>query len=90
MLNWPGCATTQQINVWRGATFNRKEMRWEGGFSSAKVRVAKDGFCSDCTPEFQRKHKEIGDCTNPRVVFERDEDGFISGVLPKKVMKEAA
>lgn len=39
------------------------------------------GFCTDCTPEYQKKMIAEKRCENPQVVFVRDDDGWISGAL---------
>ena len=41
-----------------------------------------NGFCTDCTPEYQAQMIEEGRCNRPFVVFEPDETGFIVGVVP--------
>jgi len=43
----------------------------------------KVGFCADCTLTYQIDMKAERRCENPHIVFEADEDGFISGCLPK-------
>jgi hypothetical protein len=43
----------------------------------------KVGFCADCNLDFQIARKAERRCENPHIVFEADEDGFISGCLPK-------
>jgi len=43
----------------------------------------KVGFCADCNLDFQIAQKAAGRCENPHIVFRKDEDGFISGCLPK-------
>jgi hypothetical protein len=45
----------------------------------------KVGFCADCTLDYQIAMKAERRCENPSIVFEADEDGFISGCLPKVV-----
>jgi hypothetical protein len=41
------------------------------------------GFCEDCTLDYQIEMKAHKRCENPHIIFEADEDGFISGCLPK-------
>ena len=43
----------------------------------------KVGFCADCTIDYQIDMKAERRCENPHIVFEKDDDGFISGGLPK-------
>ena len=44
--------------------------------------VPHNWFCEDCSQEYARRMQAEGRCAHPRVNFIRDEDGFISGVLP--------
>ena len=39
------------------------------------------GFCEDCTPRYKMKMMNQGRCEHPEVRFERDEDGFLNGVI---------
>jgi len=42
------------------------------------------GFCADCNLDFQIARKAEKRCENPWIVFERDEDGFECGTLPRE------
>ena len=46
--------------------------------------VPRVGFCEDCTLNYQIAMKAQKRCENPWIVFEKDEDGFERGVIPRE------
>lgn len=42
----------------------------------------RNGYCTDCLPEFKRDRLREGRCAHPDVTFHVDEDGFIEGRRP--------
>ena len=66
------------------------ESTGEAQWRKARIRFLKDvakqyrpnpknGFCEDCTKEYQKKMIAEGRCENPHVWFCKDEDGFEHG-----------
>lgn len=55
--------------------------RWENVLKTygKDVRPGRAYFCTDCTPEFAKKHRRTGTCNHPNIVFKFDKDGFIEG-----------
>lgn len=43
------------------------------------------GFCTDCLPDYKRKHMAAGTCNNQNIRFRVDEDGFTEGYVPGKI-----
>jgi len=66
----PRCTDTETYNSW-------KEL------ARTVPPPPKVGFCADCTLAYQIDMKAERRCENPHIIFEADEDGFISGCLPK-------
>lgn len=59
----PRCTTKSQYDFWRSGAFGNSV----------------NGFCSDCTPEFQKEKAAKGLCDHPEVLFYLDNDGLIEG-----------
>ena len=59
----PRCTSWKQYDSWR-------ELRPAAGL---------DGFCEDCTPEYQAEMCKVGRCDHPEILFYKDADGFIYG-----------
>jgi hypothetical protein len=60
----PPCFTEEQWSVWIAAEMNSREP------------VDPQGFCSVCTPQFQRVMRIRGECRHPRTKFIKGEDGW--------------
>lgn len=67
------CASPKEIAAWREAA---RVSRLE----------TEAGFCTDCTPEYARKQRACGRCVYPEVKFAIDEDGFIMGFWPRRII----
>jgi len=77
----PNCSTPEQFEEWRT-------------FASQQTPSYTSWFCTDCTPEFQLKHKKQGTCDHPYIKFKRIE-GSLDGYVPadwleqhKKIIKK--
>lgn len=57
----PQCATKEQWRTWKEQAIR------PGAMPDPKV-----GFCTDCTPEFQKEMREQGRCENPEIKFYRE------------------
>lgn len=64
----PSCSTQEQFDEWRT-------------FASQQKPSYTTWFCTDCTPEFQLKHKQQGTCDFPYIKFKRVE-GSLDGNVP--------
>lgn len=62
----PGCATEQQYNLWKEA-------------ARQSMPPPKVGFCSDCTPEYQKEMIAQRRCENPDIQFIDDGEGWKEG-----------
>lgn len=66
LYSYPLCSTKKQYNLWKDVA---KQYRPN----------PKNGFCEDCTKEYQKKMIAEQRCENPHVWFCKDEDGFEHG-----------
>jgi hypothetical protein len=64
---WPACTTEKQYELW-------KESAGYGGRG-----LPQSGFCTDCTPEYQREMVSQGRCEHPTISFRIDQHGFVEG-----------
>ena len=69
----PSCFDSdQQWKMWR-----------EAARACAKNEVGVTGFCTDCTPEYQKQMVLEKRCEHPETEFAIDKDGF-TGYWPRK------
>lgn len=59
----PRCTTKAQYNLWR----------------DMPPPTHINGFCEDCTPEYQKEMCDCGRCDHPEVLFYLDKEGMIYG-----------
>jgi hypothetical protein len=52
--------------------------RWRE-MARSQNAVGENGYCTDCTPEYQAEMREVGACRYPKTTFHIDSDGFIYG-----------
>jgi hypothetical protein len=52
--------------------------RWRE-MARSQNAVGESGYCTDCTPEYQREMLGLARCRFPRTTFTYDEDGFVAG-----------
>jgi hypothetical protein len=52
--------------------------RWRE-MARSQNAVGENGYCTDCTPEYQAVMRETGRCRYPKTTFHIDSDGFIYG-----------
>jgi hypothetical protein len=64
----PNCSTHDQFDEWRT-------------FAAQLTPSYTSWFCTDCTPEFQLKHKRKGTCDHPYIKFKRIQ-GSLDGYVP--------
>jgi hypothetical protein len=64
----PNCSTPEQFKEWRS-------------FAQQQIPSYTSWFCTDCTPEFQLKHKKQGTCDHSYIKFKKIE-GSLDGFVP--------
>jgi hypothetical protein len=69
----PNCCKREQFDEWKS-------------FASQQKPSYTSWFCTDCTPEFQLKHKKKQTCDHPYVKFKRI-DGSLDGYIPSDWME---
>jgi hypothetical protein len=47
--------------------------------ATKRTGMPKSGYCTDCTPAYQREMLKVQRCGHPGVTFSIDDDGFIEG-----------
>lgn len=67
-------------NVGYPACFNSMQ-QYTGWQHYARVTkdTRLDGYCADCTPEYQREMKKATRCRFPDTTFGLDQDGMVAG-----------
>lgn len=66
MSNISRCLTQQQY------------LSWLQMAKRVRTRIRND-YCEDCLPEYQGEMIRNNRCQHPEVVFQVDEDGFVTG-----------
>lgn len=72
VAKFPECTSRKDYDLWCAVA------------KTHKITVEIAGFCTDCRPEFKRKHMAAGNCSNPNIRFRVDSDGFVEGYVPGK------
>lgn len=70
---------------------NREFANWMA--AAKRTGMPKSGYCTDCTPAYQREILKVHRCGHPGTTFTVDNDGFIEGKRLKqdrRTRREAA
>ena len=59
---------------------DKEAYRWWLG-ETGLTNKSRNNFCRDCTPQYQAERMAEGRCENTDVVFRKDSDGLLEGII---------